>query len=36
MIKPRTLITRLRRLPVAQEVIDRAIQWVDKTVKAAS
>ena len=36
MIKPRTLITRLRRLPVAQDVIDRAIQWVDTTVKAAS
>ena len=33
LIKPRTLIARVRQLPVADESKDRVVRWVDKTVR---
>lgn len=33
MIKPRTLISRLRRLPKGERLKERLVIWVDRTVR---
>jgi hypothetical protein len=34
MMKPRTLISRIRRLPVDESMKERLVLWVDKTVRS--
>jgi hypothetical protein len=35
MVAPRKLITRVRRLPIPEDVKERLVRWVDKTVQGS-